>query len=74
MKGFPLKTTIFLSLVTFTTSLPAIIHTHNASRALNFKMNLIGSTRPPMSILIQYIKIEIEEVLPIWLQLCFLGM
>ena len=74
MEGFPLKPTIFLSLVTFTTGLPAIIHTHNASRALNFKVKLIGSSRNPISILVQYIKIEIEEVLPIWLQLCFLGM
>ena len=69
MKGFPLKTTIFLSLVTFATGLPTIIHTYNTSRALNFKMNLIGGSRHPISILVQYIKIEIEEVLPIWLQL-----
>ena len=74
MEGFPLKQTIFLCLVTFTTGLPTIIHTHNASSALNFKMKLIGSTRHPISILVQYIKIEIKDVLPIWLQFCFLGM
>ena len=74
MEGFPLKPTIFLSLVTFTTGLPTIIHTYNTSRAFNFKMKLIGSSRHPISILVQYIKIEIEEVLSIWFQFCFLGM
>ena len=74
MKGFPLKPTIFLSLVTFTTGLPAIIHTYDASRTFNFKMKLIGSSRNPISILVQYIKIEIEKVLSIWFKLCFFGM